>query len=87
MEETIKWAKGYITFLDSEIETIMQACEHLLYSKGQPWMKSGDCNFDVAVGSYHGAETCEFCGLMILFFLQKIGVNLGIYRDDGLTGK
>ena len=43
-----------------------------------------DENFDVAVGSFHGAESCELVGLMILNELNSLGLNLGIYRDDGL---
>ena len=37
------------------------------------------------MGSYDGAETCELIGLYILSQLQKLGINLGLYRDDGLA--
>ena len=36
------------------------------------------------MGSYDGAESCELVGLFILSKLEKLGVNLGLYRDDGL---
>ncbi len=37
------------------------------------------------MGSFDGAETCELIGLYILSQLQKLGINLGLYRDDGLA--
>ena len=39
------------------------------------------------MGSYDGAEICEFVGLYILSLLWKVyGIqNVGLYRDDGLA--
>ena len=52
---------------------------------GQPWCKKNPPNyFDVTMGSYDGAETCELVGLFILHKLSTLGINLGLYRDDGL---
>ena len=36
------------------------------------------------MGSYQGAEVCELTGLYILFQLKEVGINCGLYRDDGL---
>ena len=43
--------------------------------------------FDVAMGSYHGAEVCELVGLYILHKLTTAfpNGNIGLYRDDGLA--
>ena len=43
--------------------------------------------FDITLGSYDGAEICEFVGLYILYFLGKAyGIrNLGLYWDGGLA--
>ena len=43
--------------------------------------------FDVAQGSYDGAEIAEVCGLFLLTEIQKeLGnLELGLYRDDGLA--
>ena len=51
------------------------------------WSKQiSNNNFDVTMGSYDGAETCELVGLFILNSLQKIfGNSVGLYRDDGLA--
>ena len=43
--------------------------------------------FDVAMGSYDGAEVCELVGLLILNKLAKETDKdmVGLYRDDGLA--
>ena len=43
--------------------------------------------FDVAMGSYDGAEICELVGLFILDKLRAEfkNDNIGLYRDDGLA--
>ena len=44
-------------------------------------------DFDVTMGSYDGAETCELIGLYILNKINHIIDNkdVGLYRDDGLA--
>jgi hypothetical protein len=42
-------------------------------------------DFDVTMGSYDGAETCELIGLLLLFQLRTLNINIGLYRDDGLA--
>ena len=56
-----------------------------LFKHGQPWSKKGDSNFDVAMGSFDGAETCDIVGLYILSKLKDINddIDLGLFRDDG----
>ena len=55
------------------------------------WSKKGVNNinslFDVARGTYMGAELCELVGLFLLEGLKDIfGLNrIGLYRDDGLA--
>ena len=42
--------------------------------------------FDVAMGSYDGAETCEFIGAYMLSLIaSKFKNEVGLYRDDGLA--
>ena len=36
------------------------------------------------MGGWDRAETCELVGLYMLSHLQSLGVELGLYRDDGL---
>ncbi|KAJ8033340.1 hypothetical protein HOLleu_23545 [Holothuria leucospilota] len=37
------------------------------------------------VDGYDGAETCELVGTHILSQLQHLGINIGLYPDDGLA--
>ena len=43
--------------------------------------------FDVTMGAYDGAETCEVVGLFGLCKFQQLTKmnNFGLYRDDGLA--
>ena len=68
-------------------QIIINAKHSLLFSNGQPWTKrNSNSLFDVTMGSYDGAETCELVGSYLLSQLKKIpGVEIGLYRDDGLA--
>ena len=69
---------------EEQINIIIQAKQSLLFKDGTPWAKKGGTNFDVGMGSYDGAETCEIVGLFILSQLSKLDLDVGLYRDDGL---
>ena len=56
-----------------------------LVHKQDTWQKKGDTTFDVTMGSYDGAETCELVGSFLLSQLQHLDVKIGLYRDDGLA--
>ena len=49
-----------------------------------PWLKIRS-DFDVTMGSFDGAETCELVGLFLLSQLTHLDVNVGLYRDDALA--
>ena len=49
-----------------------------------PWRKIRS-DFNVTIGSFDGAETCELVGVYLLSQLTHLDVNVGIYRDDGLA--
>ena len=57
-----------------------------LFSSGEQWCKKSSSNFfDITMGSYDGAETCELVGCFLLHQITtKHGNNFGLYRDDGL---
>ena len=41
--------------------------------------------FDVTVGTYYGAKSCELVAAFLLHKIKsKYGNNFGLYRDDGL---
>lgn len=51
---------------------------------GNTWCKKRS-TFDVTMGSFDGAETCELVGLYLLSQLQHLNIDVGLYRDDGLA--
>ena len=85
MEAAIEWAKNFVDISDSEKKILMESKKSLIFLNGKPWVKKGGSEFDVAQGSYDGAEACELVGLYILSKLQELNINVGIYRDDGLA--
>ena len=50
-------------------------------------LKKDNPGFDVAMGSYDGADVCELVGLYLLNLLtNEFGKhNISLYRDDGLS--
>ena len=49
-----------ITSIDKKvIEIIMHSGNSLLFSNNDMWVKKGNQNFDVTMGSFVGAEVCE----------------------------
>jgi hypothetical protein len=83
--KTLKWCRKYVELSDEEIEVIMAARMAMLYMEGEPWAKKGGDIFDVGMGFFDGAEICELIGLYILEELEKLDIQVGIYRDDGLA--
>ena len=48
-------------------------------------MKSSSNHFDITMGSFDGAESCELVGSFLLYHISmKYGKTFGLYRDDGL---
>ena len=66
--------------------TILASKASLLYDleKGA-WKKKGDLDFDITMGSWDGAETCDICVLYLLSKVQHLPINIGAYRDDWLA--
>ena len=64
---SMDYAKQFITVSDEDEEIILHSRKTLLFNNNEPWVKAGDSPmFDVAMGSYDGAEVCELVGLYIL---------------------
>ena len=88
LNRAIRFAKDHICISDEEVNIIHHSRKSLLFSKDRAWIKKeGPGLFDVAMGSYDGAEVCELVGI---FALNQLPVrfdrnNIGLYRDDGLA--
>ena len=87
LDNAISLAKEHIHINDDHLRIIKHCRKSLLFDTETPWIKRGSQgNFDVTMGSYDGAETCELVGIYILSILAK-RINkkdTGLYRDDGL---
>ena len=83
----INFSNHYSKFTDEETEIILHSCQSVLCHNNSIWCKkNADSNFDIAMGSFHGAEICDLVGLFLLNKITSmVGFgNIGLYRDDGL---
>ena len=83
----IQFAKQFTDIADAEIEVFLHSCKTILYFRDSAWVKKDNSdNFDIPMGSLHGAEACELVGLFLLNALKEIAdpMDYGLYRDDGL---
>ena len=87
LEDALEFASAYTTITDTDKEIILHAKKTLLFHDNTPWHKSKPPHlFDVTMGSYDGAETCELVGTYILSKVKHLfNGEVGLYRDDGLA--
>lgn len=83
----LDFASNYVTISAADRHVIMHAKQSLLFNNETPWQKrNSNTLFDVTMGSFDGAETCELVGCYLLSQLTQISdINIGLYRDDGLA--
>ena len=84
LHNSLDFASNYIYISEEDRRIIMQSKRSFLFDKNVPWSKKGESNFNVGMGSFDGAETCELVGLFMLHQLKQLNLNQGIYRDDAL---
>ena len=86
LSKALDWADTFADISEDDRKIIITAKNSLLYSEKQPWKKKEVDNFfDVTMGSFDGAETCELVGLYLLSQLADLNLKTGLYRDDGLS--
>ena len=85
--KALNWSTQFIEISDLDKEVILNSKNSLLFNDGDPWAKKGAGSFDIAQGSYDGAECSELVGLFMLSELEKLDhrLSIGIYRDDCLA--
>ena len=82
LSKALDFATDYRRITNREREIILHVKRSLLFSE----KKAASNQFDVTMGSFDGAETCELVGCYLLSLLtKKYGQNIGLYRDDGLA--
>ena len=86
LKAALDFASNYENITDDERDIILHAKKSCLFNDQEHWGKKESTNlFDVNMGSYDGAETCELVGSFLLHQItHKHGENFGLYRDDGL---
>ena len=82
--QALNFASKYIKITAEERQIILQCRNSILFNEDKPWIKKGNSQFDVTMGSLDGAEICELVGLYLLSQLSDLGITVGLYRDDGL---
>ena len=85
LNKALDFASTHDNIPMDERNIIIHAKKSTLIHKQQPRQKKGDTTFDVTMGSYDSAETCELVGSFLLSQLQDLNINVGLYRDDGLA--
>ena len=85
--KALDYASTFTNVTDQDRQIIIHAKRSLLYHQDSQWKKkNSDNTFDVTMGSYDGAETCELIGLYMLSLITpKFKDQVGLYRDDGLA--
>ena len=87
LTKALDFANIYRPISADEREITFLSKQSLLFSNDCPWeKKSSASRFDITMGSFDGAETCELVGCYLLSCLtKKYGNSIGLYRDDGLA--
>ena len=83
----LDYSSKFTTITPRDRHIIIHAKKSLLYHQNSPWTKKNTNDmFDVTMGSYDGAETCELIGIYMLSLIaSKFKDEVGLYRDDGLA--
>ena len=86
LNKALDFASKFDTITPEERSIILHAKRSFLFCEESTWGKTEAQDlFDVTMGSWDGAETCELVGNYLLSVIQKKhGNNIGLYRDDGL---
>ena len=80
----LEWAGEHVEISDETKEILIQSKKSFLFHSDEPWRKKGGKNFDITMGSFDGAESCDLVGLYLLSQLD-LGMDIGLYRDDVLA--
>ena len=66
LNKALDFAFDYDNITTDQRNIIIHAKNSILIHKHLPWQKKGNTAFDVPMGSYNGAETCELVGGFLL---------------------
>ena len=84
----LEFGRKFMTINQDDIDIVIHSCKTVLSYNGSTWIKKNNTDqFDIPMGSLHGAEACELVGLFLLDQLKEVlgKGDYGLYRDDGLV--
>ena len=84
--KALQSAKMRVNITQRNIEVIFHSRKSLLCNNRIPWIKKQGNGFDITIGAYDGAETCELTGIFMFSLIEKKCdfENIGLYSDDVL---
>ena len=87
LDKTIKWAKTLCPITNDEVKIIKHCRKSFLFHKNECWVKKGNKEHDVTMGSNDGAEIAEIVGLFLLNGIKRYikKDDSGLYRDDFIS--
>ena len=85
LNKALTWADTMVDISEEEKELFTHTKKSLLWDGKEAWVKKGASLFDVTMGSFDGAETCDIVGLFLLSELSQLPIKVGLYRDDVLS--
>ena len=65
LTDAIDWARNYIDISDEEQNIVFRYKMYLLHFKEEAWIKQRNSTFDITMGSFDGAESCD------IFYFQS----------------
>ena len=75
LKDALNWARTFVDISDEDENIIFKSKMSLLHFKDQTWIKKSNPIFDITMGSFDGAESCDICGLFLLSKLQHISIS------------
>lgn len=83
----LNYASRFTKIAQRDRQIIIHAKGSLLYHQNSPWTKkNSESTFDITMGLYDGAETCELIAVYMLSLIApKFKDEVGLYRDDGIA--
>ena len=67
LNAALDFASNYDNITDDERQIIIRAKKSCLFSSGEQWCKKSSSDFfDITMGSYDGAESCDLVGSFLL---------------------
>ena len=84
LEKSLTFASQFSNISVEDRRIIKYTKKTTLFKDGTQWTKKSS-DFDITMGSFDGAEVCELVELYLLSQLQRLDMNVELYRDDGLA--